>query len=311
MLNMTEYVVAALYKFVSLPDFRQIQVPLLAICRAHDIKGTLLLAEEGINGTVAGSRQAIDALNAYFSEDSRFHDLEYKESFADRMPFFRIRVRLKKEIVTLGKPEADPNKQVGTYVSPEDWNALIQDPDVILLDTRNNYEVDVGTFKNAINPNTVSFRDFPKFVETNLDAGKQKKVAMFCTGGIRCEKASSYMLSQGFEEVYHLKGGILKYLEKVPAEESLWQGEYFVFDQRVSVTEGLKPGEFDQCHGCRHPISLQDKESEKYELGICCPYCYDTIDARKRQRAVSRHRQMVLARQRNQQHLGANVTRKS
>jgi UPF0176 protein len=311
MLNMTEYVVAALYKFVSLPDFRQIQVPLLAICRAHDIKGTLLLAEEGINGTVAGSRQAIDALNAYFSEDSRFHDLEYKESFADRMPFFRIRVRLKKEIVTLGKPEADPNKQVGTYVSPEDWNALIQDPDVILLDTRNNYEVDVGTFKNAINPNTVSFRDFPKFVETNLDAGKQKKVAMFCTGGIRCEKASSYMLSQGFEEVYHLKGGILKYLEKVPAEESLWQGECFVFDQRVSVTEGLKPGEFDQCHGCRHPISLQDKESEKYELGICCPYCYDTIDARKRQRAVSRHRQMVLARQRNQQHLGANVTRKS
>lgn len=301
---MTEYVVAALYKFVSLPDYRQLQEPLLSLCRECGIKGTLLLAEEGINGTVAGSREAIDSLNEFFQKDVRFHDLEYKESFAARMPFFRIRVRLKKEIVTLGKPEADPSKQVGTYVDPEDWNALISDPDVILLDTRNNYEVDVGTFKKAVNPKTDSFREFPDFVEESLDTTKHKKIAMFCTGGIRCEKASSYMLSQGFEEVYHLKGGILKYLEKVPAQESLWEGECFVFDQRVSVKEGLKPGEFDQCHGCRHPISLQDKESEKYELGVCCPHCYDTIDARKRQRASSRHRQMVLARERNQVHIG-------
>jgi UPF0176 protein len=308
---MTNIVVSALYKFVSLPDFRQLQEPLLALCRAHGIKGTLLLAEEGINGTVAGSRAAIDALKAYFQADVRFHGLEYKESFSEKQPFFRIRVRLKKEIVTLGVPSVDPSKQVGTYVDPKDWNALIEDPDVVLLDTRNIYEIGVGTFKNAINPQTNSFREFPKFVETNLDPKKNKKVAMFCTGGIRCEKASSYMLAEGYEEVFHLKGGILKYLEEVPAEASLWEGECFVFDQRVSVTEGLKPGDFDQCHGCRHPISLEDKESTKYELGICCPHCYDTIDARKRQRAASRHRQMVLARQRNQQHLGAELNRKN
>lgn len=308
---MTQYVVAALYKFVSLPDFEQLQAPLLNVCKTHGIKGTLLLAAEGINGTVAGSREGIDALNVFFQSDVRFHDLEYKESFAERMPFFRIRVRLKKEIVTLGRPEANPCHQVGTYVDPKDWNAIISDPDVVVLDTRNIYEVDVGTFKRAVNPLTESFREFPDFVEASLDAGKHKKVAMFCTGGIRCEKASSYMLAQGFEEVFHLKGGILKYLETVPVEESLWEGECFVFDQRVSVTAGLQPGEFDQCHGCRHPISAADKQSEKYELGVCCPHCYDTIDARKRQRASSRHRQMVLARERNQLHLGAEVRRKT
>jgi UPF0176 protein len=308
---MANYIVAALYKFISLPDFRQLQEPLLSLCRTHDIKGTLLLAEEGINGTIAGSREGIDALIEFFQSDVRFHNMEYKESYGEKQPFFRIRIRLKKEIVTLGVPGVDPNKQVGTYVDPKDWNALLEDPEVLMLDTRNIYEVGVGTFKNAVNPHTTSFREFPQFVETNLDPSKNKKVAMFCTGGIRCEKASSYMLSQGFEEVYHLKGGILKYLETVPPEESLWQGECFVFDQRVSVSEGLKPGEFDQCHGCRHPISVQDKESEKYELGVCCPHCYDTIDARKRQRAASRHRQMVLARQRNQPHLGAEIRRKS
>lgn len=308
---MTKFVVAALYKFVSLPDYKLLQEPLLKLCKENNIKGTLLLAEEGINGTVAGPRAGINALNVFFNNDDRFHQLEYKESFAEKMPFFRIRVRLKKEIVTLGKPEADPSKLVGTYVAPEDWNALIEDPEVVVLDTRNIYEVGVGTFKNAVNPNTVNFRDFPEFVADNLDKTKHKKVAMFCTGGIRCEKASSYMMTQGFEEVYHLKGGILKYLEEVPKEQSLWDGECFVFDQRVSVSHGLEPGEFDQCHGCRHPISLEDKESEKFELGICCPHCYDTIDGRRRQRAASRHKQMVLAKQRNQQHIGATVTRKT
>ncbi len=306
---MTNYVVAALYKFVHLPDYKQLQEPLLSLCREHQVKGTLLLAEEGINGTVAGSREGIDALGAFLREDGRFEGLEYKESFAEKQPFFRIRVRLKKEIVTLGVPGTDPVKTVGTYVDPQQWNELLNDPEVVVIDTRNKYEVDVGIFKNAINPETDSFREFPKFVKTNLDPAKHKKVAMYCTGGIRCEKASSFMLDQGFEEVFHLKGGILKYLENTPEDENLWQGECFVFDQRVSVVEGLAPGEFDQCHGCRHPISLQEKESEKYELGVCCPHCYDTIDARKRQRAASRHKQMVLARQRNQQHLGAELKR--
>lgn len=306
---MTNYVVAALYKFVNLPDYEQLQEPLLSLCREHQVKGTLLLAEEGINGTVAGSREGIDALGAFLREDGRFEGLEYKESFAEKQPFFRIRVRLKKEIVTLGVPGTDPVKTVGTYVDPQQWNELLNDPEVVVIDTRNKYEVDVGIFKNAINPETDSFREFPKFVKTNLDPAKHKKVAMYCTGGIRCEKASSFMLDQGFEEVFHLKGGILKYLENTPEDENLWQGECFVFDQRVSVVEGLAPGDFDQCHGCRHPISLQEKESEKYELGVCCPHCYDTIDARKRQRAASRHKQMVLARQRNQQHLGAELKR--
>jgi len=306
---MTNYVVAALYKFVHLPDYKQLQEPLLSLCREHQVKGTLLLAEEGINGTVAGSREGIDALGAFLREDGRFEGLEYKESFAEKQPFFRIRVRLKKEIVTLGVPGTDPVKTVGTYVDPQQWNELLNDPEVVVIDTRNKYEVDVGIFKNAINPETDSFREFPKFVKTNLDPAKHKKVAMYCTGGIRCEKASSFMLDQGFEEVFHLKGGILKYLENTPEDENLWQGECFVFDQRVSVVEGLAPGDFDQCHGCRHPISLQEKESEKYELGVCCPHCYDTIDARKRQRAASRHKQMVLARQRNQQHLGAELKR--
>ncbi|MBP6985820.1 MAG: rhodanese-related sulfurtransferase [Alphaproteobacteria bacterium] len=307
---MTKYVVAALYKFVSLPDFKELQKPLLDLCQKNGIKGTLLLAQEGINGTVAGTRAGIDALNDFFQSDERFHNLEYKESWAEKMPFFRIRVRLKKEIVTLGQPEADPSKQVGTYVDPKDWNALISDPDVIVLDTRNTYEVDIGTFKNAVDPKTTNFREFPQFVEDNFNPEKQKKVAMFCTGGIRCEKASSYMLSKGFEEVYHLKGGILKYLEEVPQDSSLWQGDCFVFDQRVAVTHGLEQGSYDQCHGCRHPVSQEDMASEKYELGICCPHCYDTADARKRQRAASRHLQMTLAKQRNELHLGKQLQRK-
>lgn len=308
---MTAFVVAALYKFTSLPDFEQLQKPMLNLCKQNGIKGTLLLAKEGINGTVAGPREGIDALNRFFESDARFHDLEYKESFAEKMPFFRIRVRLKKEIVTLGQPVADPTKQVGTYVDPKDWNSIISDPDVVLLDTRNTYEVDIGTFKNAVDPKTTYFREFPGFVTENLDPRKNKKVAMFCTGGIRCEKASAYMLAQGFETVYHLKGGILKYLEEVPAEESLWEGDCFVFDQRVAVGHDLKQGKYDQCHGCRHPVSPEDIASEKYELGICCPHCYDSLDARKRQRAASRHLQMNLARQRNELHLGKELQHKA
>lgn len=301
---MTKYVVAALYKFADLPDFEAMIPPLKALCDANKVKGTLLLAHEGINGTIAGSRKGIDAVVAYLRDDTRLEGLEYKESFATEQPFFRMKVRPKNEIVTLGVPGIDPNKKVGKYVTPESWNDLISDPDVVVLDTRNDYECEIGTFKGALNPKTETFRQFPDFVKQNLDPAKHKKVAMFCTGGIRCEKASSYMLEQGFEEVYHLQGGILKYLENVKAEESLWDGECFVFDNRVAVKHGLEEGDYDQCYGCRLPISAVDKESPKYVAGVTCPHCFDTASVKKFRRAAERHRQVVIAKERNQKHIG-------
>jgi UPF0176 protein len=228
-------VVATLYKFVSLPDYQQLQKPLLSFCQEHAIKGTILLATEGINGTIAGSRTAIDRVLAFLRHDGRLMNLDHKESYTHTPPFRRMKVRLKREIVTLGIPEVDPNQQVGKYVSPQEWNALLLDPNVTVVDTRNDYEVSIGTFKRAHNPHTHIFREFPDYVSKNLHPDKNQKIALFCTGGIRCEKASSYLLSQGFREVYHLKGGILKYLEEVTGEESLWEGECFVFDDRVTV----------------------------------------------------------------------------
>ncbi len=247
-------VVAALYKFVTLKDFAGLRQPLLAAMKAHGVKGTLLLAEEGINGTISGRRDAIDGFLGELKSDPRFADIDHKESFCDEEPFYRSKVKLKKEIVTIGVDGVDPNRQAGTYVNPADWNALIADPDVLLIDTRNDYEVALGTFAGAADPKTSSFGEFPKFVGENLDPARHRKVAMFCTGGIRCEKASSYMQSQGFREVYHLKGGILKYLEEVPKEQSKWQGECFVFDHRVAVGQGLVPSEIEMCHGCRMPL---------------------------------------------------------
>jgi UPF0176 protein len=252
---MTATVVAALYKFVTLEDFHALREPLLDVCVAAGIKGTLLIAQEGINGTIAGSRQGIDQVLGYLKADPRMADLVHKESFDDHVPFYRMKVKLKKEIVTMGVPGVDPNHQVGTYVEAEDWNALINDPDVVVLDTRNDYEVGIGTFKGALDPHTTTFREFPAYVRENLDPAKNKKVAMFCTGGIRCEKASAFMLNEGFDEVFHLQGGILKYLEDVPAAESNWEGECFVFDNRVAVNHQLEKGQYDQCHGCRHPIT--------------------------------------------------------
>jgi UPF0176 protein len=270
-------VVVAFYKFVNLPDFAEKREPLLSHCQAQGIRGTILLAQEGINGTIAGSRQAIDSVLSLLRSDPRLADLEHKESYADSMPFDRMKVRLKKEIVTLGLPQIDPNEKVGTYVSPQEWNALISDPEVTLIDTRNNYEVNIGTFTGAQNPKTRSFRQFPEYVINHLDPNKHKKVALFCTGGIRCEKATSFMMSQGFQEVYHLKGGILKYLEEIPAEESLWKGECFVFDQRVAVREGLELGTYEMCPSCGHPISENDKNSPHYQEGIFCPYCFESF----------------------------------
>ena len=305
---MPKYLTAALYKFVSLPNYQALQAPILAACKNNHIKGTLLLAEEGINGTIAGLPDDVHRLLHFLRTDplftDKFSDLEHKESFADEHPFYRMKVKLKKEIVTLGVPGVSPTKKVGTYIKPEDWNALISDPEVVLIDTRNDYEVDIGTFKGAIDPKTTTFREFPKYVAKHFDKTKHKKVAMFCTGGIRCEKASSYMMDQGFEEVYHLQGGILKYLETVAEEESMWQGECFVFDQRVAVKHNLEVGDFDQCYACRHPLSPEEMQSEQYVAGISCPYCYDKISAEKRARLMERQKQVALAKKRCETHIG-------
>ncbi|GAA5316468.1 MAG: rhodanese-related sulfurtransferase [Candidatus Pelagadaptatus aseana] len=298
-------VVAALYKFVELPDYKALREPLLQHCLDNNIKGTLLLAREGINGTVSGPREGIDSLKAYLLADERFHNLSYKESFDQERPFYRMKVKLKKEIVTMGVEGIDPRQVVGTYVDPKDWNALISDPEVVVVDTRNDYEYELGTFKNALDPDTRSFREFPDYVKDNLDPAKHKKVAMFCTGGIRCEKSTAYMKEQGFEEVYHLHGGILKYLEEVPKEESLWQGECYVFDNRVSVDHDLNPGSYDLCHGCRYPITEADKASDKYIEGVACPRCFDSQTPEQRARFEERQKQMRLARARNQAHIGS------
>lgn len=305
---MSKYLTAALYKFVSLPNYKSLQAPILQACISNNIKGTLLLAEEGINGTIAGLPQDIHNLLQFLRSDAIFGncfaDLEHKESFASEHPFYRMKVKLKKEIVTLGVPGVSPTKKVGTYVKPEDWNALISDPDVILIDTRNDYEVDIGTFKGAIDPKTTTFREFPEYVAEHFDKTKHKKVAMFCTGGIRCEKASSYMMDQGFEEVYHLQGGILKYLETVPEAESMWEGECFVFDQRVAVKHNLEVGEFDQCYACRHPLSPAEMQSTQYTAGISCSYCYDKLSEEKKASLTERQKQVILAKQRGQMHIG-------
>ncbi|MDF1641316.1 rhodanese-related sulfurtransferase [Thalassolituus oleivorans] len=303
----TPFVVCAMYKFVTLNDFELLQKPLLDEMLRLDVKGTLLLANEGINGTVAGSREGIDALLDYLRRDERLADVGTKESFDDEMPFYRTKVKLKKEIVTMGVEGIDPKRVVGTYVKPKDWNALISDPDVILVDTRNDYEVGIGTFKGALDPNTKTFREFPQYVKENLDPQKHKKVAMFCTGGIRCEKSTAYLKEQGFDEVYHLEGGILKYLEEVPKDETLWEGECFVFDNRVTVDHDLQKGHFDQCHACRRPITEDDKQSEHYVQGVSCHHCIDEYDEAQRERFRQREHQMQLAKARGEDHLGNDL----
>jgi UPF0176 protein len=304
---MKPIVVCALYKFVALDDFQSIRQPLFDFLTEHGIRGTLLLASEGINGTVAGSREAIDLLLKYLKSDPRLADLNHKESFDDTNPFYRTKVRLKKEIVTLGVEDIDPRRSVGTYVAPKDWNALISDPETVLIDTRNDYEIGIGTFKHAVNPKTDSFREFPDYVEHNLDPAKHRKVAMFCTGGIRCEKSTAYLKKLGFEEVYHLQGGILKYLEEVPEEESYWEGECFVFDNRVAVDHSLTKGEYDQCHACRMPITEADKQSKQYEKGISCPHCHGQYSYERKIRFKERERQIQLAKARGEEHIGGSV----
>ena len=295
---MSNFVIAAFYHFVGLPDFKEWQRPLLDHCQQQNTKGTILLASEGINGTIAGPRAGIDAVLAYLRADERLHTMIHKESFADFMPFKRMKVRLKKEIVSLRVPGINPNSHVGEYVDSEQWNNLIQDPDILLIDTRNDFEVEVGTFQGAINPQTAAFSDFPQFVQNQLDPSQHKKIAMFCTGGIRCEKATAYMLEQGFEAVYHLKGGILKYLEDIPPEQSLWQGECFVFDERVTVNHALEPGSYDLCYGCQLPLTQSDKTHADYEVGVSCHRCVTSTSDERKERLRERQRQFILAQQR-------------
>lgn len=304
--KMSKIVVCALYKFVRLNHYQSLRQPLLDLMLEERVRGTLLLAEEGINGTIAGSRQGIDRVLQHLQQEPAFNPLETKESFHEEMPFLRSKVKLKKEIVTMGVEGIDPNRSVGTYIKPENWNELISDPDVVLVDTRNDYEVEIGTFKNALNPNTTSFREFPQYVEEHMDPQKQKKVAMFCTGGIRCEKSTAYMKEQGFEEVYHLQGGILKYLEEVQESESLWRGECFVFDDRVAVNHDLEKGKYDQCHACRYPITEEDKLHPHYTQGVSCHRCYDKLTEEKRQRFAEREKQIRLAEARGEAHLGTD-----
>lgn len=281
--------------------------PLRSFMEQNNIRGTILLAEEGLNGTVSGSQLEIDALLQYLNSDSRISPISHKFSWHEEQPFYRTKVKLKKEIVTMGVQGIDPKKTVGTYVAPQDWNALISDPSVTLVDTRNEYEIEIGSFKNAINPKTDSFREFPQYVKEKLDPKVNKKVAMFCTGGIRCEKSTAYLKEQGFDEVYHLQGGILQYLEDIPAQDSLWEGDCFVFDNRVAVDHDLKKSHYDQCYGCRLPITEQDKSSEQYEAGVTCPKCFGTHTQAQLARFREREKQVQLSQQRKQQHVGTEA----
>lgn len=303
--------VTALYRFAPFKDCQALRAGLEQVCREAGIKGTLLLAAEGINGTIAGSRAAIDQVLSHIRALPGCQALSVKDSFAEVMPFYRMKVRIKREIVTMGQPNIDPLTEVGHYVSAHDWNDLISDPKTILIDTRNDYEVGIGTFKGAINPKTTSFRDFPAWFRANraelLQGAESPKIAMFCTGGIRCEKSTAFLKSEGLDEVYHLDGGILKYLETVPEPESLWDGECFVFDQRVSVGHGLGLGHYGLCHACRMPVSQEDQASEHYVPGVSCPACHETRDETQKAGYAERQRQTALAQARGEAHVGAVI----
>ena len=303
------YLTAAFYKFVDLPDYAERKPALLAFCEAHNVKGLILLANEGINSTIAGAPDDVHAVLAHLRADPLLADLQHKESFSDKAPFYRMKVRLKKEIVTMQVDGISPTHMAGTYVKPEDWNALISDPDVVVVDTRNDYEVEIGSFSGAINPHIKTFAELPDWVQQSdrlqIQGGKKPKVAMFCTGGIRCEKSTAYLRAQGYDEVFHLEGGILKYLETIALENSLWQGECFVFDERVSVGHGLVPGHHGLCRACRQPLEDGAAESPLYEAGVSCPRCHAHTSNTQKNSARERQRQWELAKTRQQVHIGA------
>ena len=308
---MSDYLTAAFYKFVELPDFADLKAPLLSQCEANNVKGIILLANEGINSTIAGPADGVHAVLAYLRSDPRLADLQHKEAWSGKPPFYRMKVRLKREIVTMGVPGISPTQMAGTYVKPQDWNALITDPEVVVIDTRNDYEVGIGTFAGAMNPHIKSFSQLPDWVQQtpalHPASGKKPKVAMFCTGGIRCEKSTALLRSQGFDEVYHLEGGILKYLETVPKAQSLWQGQCFVFDERVSVGHGLVPGQHGLCRACRQPLDDADLVSPLFEAGVSCPKCHATTRETQKNSARERQRQWELAKAQNKIHIGATL----
>lgn len=303
------FLTAAFYKFVDLPDYAERKPALLTFCEQHHVKGLILLAREGINSTIAGSPDGVRAVLEFLRNDPLLADLQHKESWSDKAPFYRMKVRLKKEIVTLNVPGISPIHMAGTYVKAADWNALISDPDVVVIDTRNDYEVEIGTFSGALNPNIKSFAELPAWVARanplGRTTGKKPRVAMFCTGGIRCEKSTAYMRTQGYEDVYHLEGGILKYLETIPPEQSLWHGECFVFDERVSVGHGLIPGQHGLCRACRQPLEDDAITSPLFEAGVSCPRCHNSTSEAQKNSARERQRQWELAKARQQVHIGA------
>ena len=303
----TSTTISTFYKFAELPEYKDWKGRLETWGKKNQILGTVILASEGINATISGSKNQINLFLDQIRKDSRFSDLTPRTTQSPRSTFYRLRILTRPEIVTLGDPAVSPNKAVGQYVEPEEWNKLIQDPTVRVIDTRNEYEVAIGTFKGAENPHTQTFREWTDYAKKNLDPQKKQKIAMFCTGGIRCEKASSQLLDNGFDEVYHLKGGILNYLEKVPADQSEWEGECFIFDHRVSVVHGLKDGETMLCFGCRWPLAKEDLDSEKYEAGVSCPHCHDSLEEEKRASLRERNRQIRLAKERNLSHLGLQM----
>ena len=306
MQDSNEILVATLYKFFKVDDLVALQDQLYAICNKNNVMGTILIANEGVNGTISAKPREIEKTLISIQKDDRFSEIEIKYSSTNKQPFHKMRVRLKKEIVTIGLPEINPNKTVGTYVKPEQWNDIISDPDVILIDTRNKFEIKIGSFKNALDPRTTSFRDFPEWVKKFKQdkTNTNKKIAMYCTGGIRCEKASSLMKEEGFNEVYHLQGGILKYLEQVEKEKSLWEGECFVFDDRVCLTENLEVGSYKMCFACRMPITEDELNDDRYEEGISCLYCYDKTTKDKKERFESRQKQIELSKLRGEKHIG-------
>ena len=304
---MSTICVAAFYNFSRLDDYKDIQPRLLKECLSEDMMGTVLLAREGINGTLAGSEENIANILNYIRSDYRLLNLVHKVSYTEKRPFLRMKVRLKKEIVTMGVPGINPANIVGTYVKPADWNNLISDPDVVVIDTRNEYEIEIGSFSNSVNPKTTSFREFPAWVNKNDSLLSNKKIAMFCTGGIRCEKSTAYLKEKGYKEVYHLEGGILKYFEETSSEHSLWKGECFVFDERVSVGHDLGVGNYDLCHACRHAISTKDKASPLFKLGISCPKCFQSTSIDQKKRFTERQKQMDLAAARNEIHIGSKT----
>jgi UPF0176 protein len=304
---MSSVCVVAFYHFSRLDDYKDIQKPLLEKCLSENIMGTVLLAQEGINGTIAGSEKNVTNILSYIRSDQRLCNLVYKKSYTKKPPFLRMKVRLKKEIVSMGVPNIDPTNIVGTYIKPADWDDFISDPNIVIIDTRNEYEIEIGSFINSVNPKTTSFREFPDWVKKNASLLSDKKIAMFCTGGIRCEKSTAYLKEKGYKEVFHLQGGILKYFEETSPENSLWNGECFVFDDRVSVGHDLAVGNYDLCHACRRPIRIEDKASPLFKLGISCPKCFRGTSDDQKKRFGERQKQMELAKARGRVHIGSKA----